>query len=493
MAARKWFETPSPSPEPENGRPNLEFKPLDSQLVPDTGDELLTRRIHILGTGSIGTLVAHSLAILPHPPPITIMLHRPGLYEDFRQGGSIVRLVNRATEVNDEQMGFDVDVLEQSEGSPYWRHYSANTRPEPDKPSSHKNPVRPIHGPVQAELLANGEVFIYTLIVTVKGPITVSALKSVQHRIDSRTTLVLMQNGMGQIEELNQRVFTNPKKRPTYIIGIISHGCYMEGPFAVNHNGFGTVALGVYRDPDKYPMPSKHDSRLASDLSEDERKKLYPTEEDLYSNISSRYLLRTLTRSTVLACALYPYLDLFQLQLEKLVVNCIINPITALIDCPNGSLTGNKSLTRVQRLLIAEIAVVIRSMSELEGIPNARTRFSPSRLDEIVRNMTDKTQKNSSSMREDMRKLKYPEVQYINGYIVKRGEEKGIRAVMNYMIMQMVLGKHEYMTSQGVGFMVKGKAEQISTQEDDGVVLQDLEGREGQDDPVPFEQSQKST
>jgi 2-dehydropantoate 2-reductase len=33
------------------------------------------------------------------------------------------------------------------------------------------------------------------------------------------------------------------------------------------------------------------------------------------------------------------------------------------------------------------------------------------------------------------------EVDYINGWIVKRGEELGIRCSMNYMLMQLVKGK----------------------------------------------------
>lgn len=484
-AQRKWWETPPPSPPPADGSaPALDFKPLDMRLVPDSGDNLLTRRVHLLGTGSIGTLVAHSLAILPNPPPITLMLHRPELWEDFKAGGRIVRLVNKATEVNDEQMGFDVDVLESSSSERYeWKHISASTRPHLDQPSSTQNPRTAIHPPSAEEMTLTGEVFIYTLIVTVKGPATVQALQSVKHRIDSQTTVLLMQNGMGQIEELNEKVFTDPERRPTYMLGIISHGCYMAGPFAVNHAGFGTVALGVWRDPEKYPMPPKDEPRHLPDIPEDERRKLYPTEEDLYSNLSSRYLLRTLTRSTVLACAAYPYLDLFQLQLEKLVTNCIINPITAILDFPNGSLLNNQPLTRVQRLLIAEIAVVIRSLPELEGIPNVRTRFSPSRLEQIVRNMTDKTANNSSSMREDMRKVARPEIDYINGYIVKRGEEQGIRAVMNYMIMQLVKGKIEYMLGQGVNFMPKDKSEQTSTRDGDSVVLEDLQGREGASQP----------
>lgn len=438
-----------------------EVKPEDS--------DLLTRRIHLLGTGSIGTLVAHSLRILPNPPPITILLHRPEMYDDFKAGSRIVRLVNKMTEINDEQTGYDVDVKDNHEGKIYWRHIAHNV-------GERRTPLNEIK---EEELLPSGELYIYTLIVTVKGPSTVAALRSVKHRVDGRTTILLMQNGMGQIDELNSQVFTDPATRPTYMLGIISHGAYMQGPFAVVHAGFGSVALGIHRDTDKYPLPPTDNHINTSNLPEEDRKTMFPSDRDLYSNMSSRYLLRTLTRSTVLTCAAYPYLDLFQLQLEKLVSNCVLNPLTALLDVQNGSMLDNPPLTRVQRLLIAEISLVIRGMPELEGIPNARMRFSATRLEALFRGISQKTARNSSSMREDIRNVKYPEIDYINGYIVRRGEEQGIKCVLNYMIMQLIKAKHHYNTrsdTKSVPYGAGGvEAQELEIDKKGGpVVLEDV-------------------
>lgn len=430
--SQSWWEPPQTPPNESGQEPDFSSEKIEPDNLPASAEEdLPTRRIHILGLGSIGTLVASALKQLPNPPPVTLLIHRDQAYAQFKQRRRVVRLINKATDVDDEQTGFDVDLLGAKDGKLFWEYI-------PDGRTG-QDPTNPV---TDAEKMENGEIFIYTLIVTVKGPATQQALNSVKHRVNAKTTILLMQNGLGQIDELNEKVFTDPATRPTYMLGIISHGCYMEGPFQVVHAGAGTVALGVYRDPDRFPFPPKGVEHATPDLGTSLRKQWFPSDEGLYSNISARYLLRTMTRCPTLACAAYPYLDLLQLQLEKLVSNCIINPLTALLDVKNGATLNNPPLTRVQRLLIAEIALVIRGLPELEGIPNVRARFSPTRLELRLQTVATQTAQNSSSMREDMRLVRMTEVDYINGYIVKRGEEQGIKCVLNYMLMQLIKSKN---------------------------------------------------
>lgn len=364
-------------------------------------------------------------------------MHKPELYDVFKKRARVVRLINKKSEVNDEQTGYDVDLLEQdpATGLAYWRYI-------PDRPDVKKPPTYPL---VPEETLGSGETYIYSLIVTVKGPATRAALLAIKHRLNADSTICLVQNGMGQVGELNKYVFTDPKTRPTYMLGIISHGAHMASEFTVIHAGSGTTALGIVRDFDKYPLPpSSRDGSQPpspSTLSDEDRKRHYPTDADLYSPLSSRFLLRTLTRSPILCCAPFPYLDLLQLQLEKLSINSLMNPLTALLNIPNGSLLGNMPISRATRLLLAEISLVIRSLPELSAVPGVKVRFSPERLESLYLGVADKTAANSSSMREDVRKSKPTEIEYINGYIVKRGEELGIKCVLNYLLMQLVLAK----------------------------------------------------
>lgn len=393
-------------------------------------EHLPSRRIHLIGMGSIGTFIAHTLMSLPNRPPISLLFHRREMYDDFQACSRKIRIINKKSQTNDEQSGYDVDVATRGFESDtiLWRHYSYW------RPGS-EDSVTP---PSNDEIMQTREVRIYTLLVTVKGPATVMALRSVKHRISAETTICLMQNGMGQMEELNREVFTDPETRPTYMLAVLSHGVFMSRPFVAHHVGLGSTAIGVVRDLDKFPLPPK---APPISFSYGDKKWRSPTDDDLYSNITARYLVRTLTRSPILVCAAFPYLDLLQLQLEKLAVNCVINPTTALLNIPNGNLFHNQSLAMVSRLLLAEISAVIRSLPELEGIPNVSTRFSAQRLENLYLGILGRTAHNSSSMREDIRNGKDTEADYINGYIVRRGEERGLKCVLNYMIMHLVKGK----------------------------------------------------
>jgi 2-dehydropantoate 2-reductase len=363
-------------------------------------DDTDVRRIHVLGMGSIGLLVAHSLMRLEQSRPISLLLHRAELVDNFRLNRT-TRLLNKHTDEVDVQSGYSFESLESEsqEGVPNWRRFLAQKSQHPEE------------GPVTEERP------IHSLIVACKAPATVSAIHSVKHRITRETTICLMQNGMGQVDELNQKVFTNPALRPEYILGIVSHGLYVSKPFTAVHAGVGKISIGVVRDLQQSTATTHQ---------------LKP---------STEHLLNVLTRAPGLGCTTFDYAELLQLQFEKLVVNCVLNPLTALVDVRNGGMLNNDPLSHVQCALIAEISKVIQALPEMQGNEELSTRFGSERLTERFIYVTQLTAKNSSSMREDVRGKRDTEIEYINGYIVRRGKEVGIECVANALMMQLVQGK----------------------------------------------------
>ena len=406
-------------------------KPLPQELAEDPRD--VPRRIHILGTGSIGRLVAHSLRNLPNPPPVTLLLHSFKYWKAWQDSPKEIVITTEGISV--ARGGFDAEFQPAS----FRRHGKQITKEEFNEGYNRLGESEDMHESLadREDITETGiyvpegstsDELIHSLIVSVKAPQTVTALKTVKHRLGPESTVLFLQNGMGQIDEVNEQVFPDPETRPKYLAGIMSHGVHSGHGMQATHAGQGTIAIGV--------PPSKPSSKSSAP----------PTSANSApdgTSPTSRYLLRTLCRSPALAAVPNSPTELLQAQLDKLAMNAIINPITSLMDARNGTLLYNFALTRAMRLLLGEISLVFRSLPELSHLPNVNTRFAPDRLETLVVGIANSTRKNISSMLADVRRGQQTEIQYINGYIVKRGEELGITCYTNYLITQLVRGKQQ--------------------------------------------------
>jgi 2-dehydropantoate 2-reductase len=406
-------------------RSSSSFAELPS-LVDEEGDEahtILPRRIHILGLGSIGTLVAHSLRSLPDPPPLTLIFHRGKAFQEWQESAQEIKVTTNGITV--ARTGFDAE-LQRVGFRRHGKTVSVNEYFFPSDAPRLNDALAKEEKSEDFELLDRDITDpIDYLIVTVKAPQTIGALLAVRNRLGPNSTILFLQNGVGMVDEVDKEVFPDPESRPQYMVGIITHGVNTprgnKKSFNVIHAGKGSISIGL---PFTRQTPSS------------------PRSSDPYAmSPASHYLLRTVCRSPVLSAVPLSPVELLQAQLEKLAVNAIINPMTVLVDCRNGGLLYNYAFSRVMRLLLAEISLVIRTLPELQNLPNVATRFSTERLETQVVGVANATANNISSMLADVRHGRRTEIDYITGYVVKRGEELGISCFMNYLMMQLVKGK----------------------------------------------------
>jgi 2-dehydropantoate 2-reductase len=457
-------EQPAPAPapareqdEPETGdgsentfdgqKFDYSLSAMDRQYATQTS---VPRRIHILGTGSIGKLVAHSIRGIANPPPVTLLLHKRTLLQAWENSAKEVTIQDDGIEVR--RKGFEVELLPlvrrqhgvaMKEGEPDLYEHSDSTTWKPHEAAKALKEQETLQEKPEQQLDEDLEVepkeddTIHNLIVTTKAAFTVNALANIKHRLLPTSTICFLQNGMGVIDEVNQKLFPDEDERPNYMQGIITHGVNVppavaeRNPFYAVHAGHGTIALSL--------IPSTQAKKAPTDLIRSSQD-IHDIQDDRWAD-SSRYLIRTLTRTPVLCAVGFTPTELLQLQLEKLAVNSVLNPLTVILDARNGSILYNFAITRTMRLLLAETSLVIRSLPELQNIPNVAHRFSAQRLETLVVSVANTTRDNISSMLADVRAGRQTEVEYINGYIVRRGEEIGIKCVVNYSTMQMVIGK----------------------------------------------------
>ncbi|PVI06511.1 hypothetical protein DM02DRAFT_582259 [Periconia macrospinosa] len=392
---------------------------------------VINRRIHVLGMGNVGKFMAHSLrGILPDPPPVTLIFHKR---EHLTEWETSLKRLHVTTDGDTEYRdGFDVEL-----SYPSIRYMGKE--------------IENLHRPPTWD--GQSDDPIDSLIVCTKATHVLQALSPIKHRLHPESVILFLQNGMGTVEAVNREIFPDPATRPHYMLGINSHGLRAsKDSFTTIHSGFGTIALGILphervREPapyaptpkyaptkDNVPVRPKNPANPAPDTPE-------ATSASFKWSSNHRYLLRTLLRTPVLGATAFSPPDLLQMQLEKLVVNCIVNPLTVILDARNGSILYNYSMSRVMRLLLSEISLVIRSLPELQHIPNVEQRFDPGRLETIVVGIANNTKENISSMLADVRAGRMTEIDYINGWIVQKGEELGIKCFMNYMLLHLVEGK----------------------------------------------------
>lgn len=336
-------------------------------------------RVHVLGLGSIGTFAAHILADLPGRAPVTLLAHRPSLLDGYMRNGNQISLRTRQGE-STTRSGYAFETLRGNE----WYQWQQHSQ------TSHK----PVISPIQE------------LILSVKSTQTVAALRSLQHRLTSKSSIMFLQNGAGMIEDVNQHLFPDPEMRPNYITGVISHGVMLNGPFDITHTGVAATSIGL--------VPRSSSSKAGEATGEEPQ--------------MSSYLLRELPLISRFNCKSYGWPEILQLQLEKLAVNAVSNPLCALSDTKTDHVF---TIPETCQALISEISTVAVALPELHGVPGVAKRFSAEMLGATVMAILDRNRETTCSMVWDMRAGKETEIRYINGYWSRRGRELGIPIPIN--------------------------------------------------------------
>ncbi|WP_312382957.1 2-dehydropantoate 2-reductase [Atlantibacter subterraneus] len=114
---------------------------------------------------------------------------------------------------------------------------------------------------------------------------------------------------------------------------------------------------------------------------------------------------------------------------KKLAVNCVINPLTALLDCPNGELRHHPDQ-------IDEICQEVAQVMVREGY-----HTSPESLRYFADQVIDSTAENISSMLQDIRMQRHTEIDYITGYLLRRARAHGLVLPVNNRLYERVKRK----------------------------------------------------
>ena len=232
-----------------------------------------------------------------------------------------------------------------------------------------------------------GDLFL----LTVKSYDTEKAVKMIP--VKKESVILSLQNGIG-----NEEIAESIAGKGRVLGGVTSYGSLFIEPGIIEFTGRGKTYIG------------EMDGRITERIKEIERIfRNAGIETEAVDNIREKIW-------------------------EKLIVNAVINPITAISRLRNGAVKEIPHLSELARMVIEEAV----NVAELYGF-----KFDSDSMYEKVMDVAENTSRNRSSMLQDIERGKRTEINEINGMIVKLGKEKGFEARVNEFLTLIVKGIEE--------------------------------------------------
>jgi len=257
------------------------------------------------------------------------------------------------------------------------------------QPYCHVNLLNSTGDIFNQSLIANNPQFLAgsdLLLVTLKAWQVSDAVRSLIQYLPETCPILLLHNGIGTLDELSQL-------RHPLLLGFTTQAARRDGNVIV-HVASGTTHIGPGN-----PQAAKY-SYLADTLHQ-----ALP-DVAWHNHIGSA-------------------------SWNKLAINCVINPLTALYSCPNGELASHSED-------IFSLCDEISRVMAREGY-SIPTENLVLHVNEVI----DTTGQNISSMLQDIREQRHTEIDYITGYLLRRARANGIPVPLNTQLYEQVKRKED--------------------------------------------------
>jgi 2-dehydropantoate 2-reductase len=229
------------------------------------------------------------------------------------------------------------------------------------------------------------------ILLPVKAYAVVDAVQQLLPLMAADAQLVLSHNGLGTIEQVL------PLLQPQQGLWFLStsHGAFKSDPTTVVHSGKGQSVLGALNQAAAVKHSQVENAMQAA---------LGPV--------------------TVVA-------DIWPALWQKLAVNAVINPLTALHQCKNGQLSDRAYAAAIE-VLIEEFVAAAKACGQ---------NFSVDSIQQRVEQVISYTADNYSSMQQDFAKGRQSELDYISGYLLRQAEQHHLQLPAHQALYQLLLQK----------------------------------------------------
>ena len=243
----------------------------------------------------------------------------------------------------------------------------------------------------QAYISASSLKQLDMIILPVKQYQIERLLQEIAEKLDPKTTILLLHNGMGGIELVQMYLPNNP-----LLVATTTDGVYKTSPTCFVQTAVGQLDIGVIYKKRTNEESSCEESAYEKSIVEN----------------------HNIPKWNYVNC-LHPHLvwrnDIVFALYQKLAVNAAINPLTALKNCKNGALVNySEEVSRIKEEIF--------DLFEFMDLPLDNHTLSL-HIDAVIQ----LTKENYSSMHQDFQNGRETEVEGILGFLLAKGQETGMK------------------------------------------------------------------
>jgi len=259
---------------------------------------------------------------------------------------------------------------------------------------------------------------IATLVVSRRASQTLTGIQQLKHRLDKDSTVLLVQDGIGVLEEVQKLAFPDTQDRPRFAVGIITHVTSQPKNGAMNefnHFRFGGVPFAMVPETE----PTDRDSR-------NEYKK----------NDSIQYLVK----NAALGMKPLPYSMFRIIQLKRMIIESTIQPLAAILYCTYGQLRQSRHAVALMHSLLEEACNIAASLPWLQNM-NVKHRFNSAALWPHIDRILKSNDKEFCSLLQRVQAGHQPDMEYFNGFLVRQGLKERLPVMTQVLVTEMVHAK----------------------------------------------------
>ncbi|MBT8138626.1 MAG: 2-dehydropantoate 2-reductase [Gammaproteobacteria bacterium] len=265
-----------------------------------------------------------------------------------------------------------------------------------------------------ADALGSNKKQISQMLIATKAQDANSALGAVVEHLSPNATVISLCNGIGFHESLARKLMArHPQRR--FFVAVSSEAAMLEAPLSVLHTGRGITRVGQYAGKTENIGIHQHTDKLLNLLH-------LPAQLGIHCEYDA---------------------DINRAVLQKAFINCVINPLTALLRCRNGELLSNAGHNARFAALCSELQPLYDAMYNQQQPAPAKQAIQhdkkPFDLKQSASKVAQVTAANQSSMLKDRLAGRQLELEALNIYIEKAARDLEMPCPLNSALIQKLL------------------------------------------------------